>query len=118
MDGETRQAFAQVSREIGELASATKAGFDAVDKRLDWVDKKFEMIGKKFTVVDEQFLGIHKRLDTMDEKLTKTNKRVEMLYGNVEGFMHLHRTLDADLAAVRLHQGRLDERVTRLEQKQ
>ncbi len=95
MDAETKQAFAalstHVSKEIADLALNVKLGFDETDRRFNEMDRK------------------------TSERFNKIDTRIDTLYKNVDGFINLHQTLTMELAATRLQQGRLEERVEHLE---
>ena len=48
-------------------------------------------------------------------EFVKTNERIDNLYTNVDGFIHMHQRLELELTAMRGYYQRLEERLAKLE---
>lgn len=136
MDTEIKRSIGKLERVIEKLGQEMRQGFNSVRQKFDGVDKKFNGINQEFKNVNQEFKNVRQEMKDgfknvtglivfevshlkkqMDDRFAETDERFDVLYKHVDGFTNLHKTLDMELAATRLQQGRLEERVSILETK-
>jgi len=59
--------------------------------------------------------GFDEAKEETSKKFAKTDERIDRLYTNVDGFIHMHQKLDLELTALRGYYKRLEERLEKLE---
>lgn len=85
----------------------TKQEFQKVTQSFEKIDKSFE----------ELVEIMHAGFRSVDERIDKLDDRVDNLYNHIDDFICLHNKVDLEVVAVRSYCQRLDERITKLEQK-
>lgn len=108
MDTEIKKSLEKLERKMSQ-------GFKIVNQEFKNVRQEMKDGFKNMTGLIVFEVSHLKR--QMDDRFAETDERFDILYKHVDGFTNLHKTLDMELAATRLQQGRLEERVSILETK-
>lgn|SRR3989338_889364 len=140
MDTETKIAFEKLEQKMHEGFGEMHQGFGEMHRGFEKVREEFEGVRQEFEGVRQEFKKVRQEMKDglqettknltdfivfetshlkkqMDEQFEETRGRIGVLYEHVDGFINLHKTLDMELAATRLQQGRLEDRVSNLEAK-
>ena len=103
MDEETKQLIHAIARDVGTLNAKT----DAMSFQIDSL--QFDM-DAGFATVNEQFEKIDKRLENVDDRFSE-------VFDHLDGLTRSYSKFDAEDAAMRFRQDRLEARVETLERK-
>lgn len=98
--------------------------FDGIDKRLDGMDKRFIGIDTRLDKMDTRlgklemaFINLDDKVGRLDNRVTHLEAQHERTFRRIDDFLIMANRHEAEIAALRCADARLDERLTILEKK-
>jgi methyl-accepting chemotaxis protein len=83
-----QRIYGWFSKNIGDMARASRDMVDVFERRFEQVDQRFEQVDQRFEQVDQRFEQVDQRLEQIDRRFDNVDTEIGLLQDSV-------RTMDA-----------------------
>ena len=130
MDQELKGILTDLVQAVGGInqrLDGIEKRLDAMDRRMDGIEKRLDNVEKRLDNVEKRLDNVEMRLDTVDKRLDGVDRRLDETYSIVKALREYQEISIAQMdnfdhqkatfEYVDKLNAKMDERVTRLEQK-